>query len=147
MPTMYIMVALPRSGKTTFVNENFKGIAVVSADQIRLLIHGKRYAAEKEHLVWWVRNIMLNALMEQGLDVVVDQTNITRERREFLIRFAKKFGYEAVAVVVETEVETCKTRALETRQEDLVPVIEEFAKQFERVSENEGFDKIIYVRN
>ncbi|MGI6554500.1 MAG: AAA family ATPase [Bacillota bacterium] len=145
MPTLYVMVALPRSGKTSYVSEHFKGIPVVSADQLRLLIHGKRYAAEQEPKVWWVRDIMLKALMEQGLDVVVDQTNITRKRREPLVKLAEEYGFKAVAVVLKTDVETCKARAVETDQEDLLPVIEEFAEQFEPVTEDEGFEEIIYV--
>lgn len=145
MPKLYVMVALPRSGKSTYVRENFKGIPVVSADQLRLLIHGERYAREQEPKVWWVRNILLQALMEQGLDVVVDQTNITRDRRSQLLKLARKYGYEAIAVIIETDVETCKDRAVETRQEDLIPVIEEFALQLEPVLEDEGFAEIIRV--
>lgn len=138
------MIALPRSGKSTYVRENFKGIPVVSADQIRLLVHGKRFAAEQEQKVWWVRNIMLRALLEQGLDVVVDQTNLTKERRRPLINLAREYGYKAVAVVLGTDVDTCKARAVETGQEDLLPVIDRFAREMEPVSEDEGFDEIIH---
>jgi len=145
MPKLYVMVALPRSGKSTYVKENFKGIPVVSADQIRLLVHGKRFAAEQEKKVWWIRNIMLRALLEQGLDVVVDQTNLTKERRRPLVRLAEEYGFKAVAVVLETDVETCRTRAVETGQEDLLPVIDRFAEEMEPVSEDEGFDEIIHA--
>lgn len=147
MPTLYVMVALPRSGKTTYVKKHFKGIPVVSADQLRLLIHGKRYVAEQEPKVWWVRNIMLKALMEQGLDVVVDQTNITKKRRAPLVKLAEEYGYRAIAVMLKTDVDTCKERAIKTHQEDLIPVIEDFAQEFEPVSEDEGFDEVIFVQN
>ena len=77
----------------------------------------------------------------------VDQTNITRERRRFLVRLAEENGYEAVAMVMETNQEICKARAAETGQEDLISVIEEFSEQFEPVSEDEGFNEVICIRN
>ena len=143
MPRMYVMVALPRSGKSTYVEKHLADIPRVSADQLRLLIHGRRYLAEKEHLVWWVRGIMLRALMQQELDVVIDQTNTTRARRKELIRLAEEYGYTTVAVILERDIGTCKERAVRTGQEDLIPVIEEYAQAYEPVSESEGFDEII----
>lgn len=143
MPKMFVMVALPRSGKSTYVDKYLHNIPRISADQLRLLIYGRRYLAEKEHLVWWVRDIMLRALMQQELDVVIDQTNITRARRRELIRLAEEYGYTTVAVVLERDIGTCKERAVETGQEDLIPVIEEYALNYEPVSESEGFNEII----
>jgi len=73
MPKLYVMIGLPRSGKSTYVKKHFKNTVKVSADQLRLLIYGKRYWAEGESKVFWVREIMLKALMEQGVDIVIDE--------------------------------------------------------------------------
>jgi len=94
-----------------------------------------------------VRNIMLQSLMEQGLVIVVDQTNTTTKRRKYLIDLAKKYNYKVVAVVIKTDKEVCKKRALDSGQEDLIPVIERMAKTFEPVTKVEGFDEIITIEN
>lgn len=146
MHKLYVMVALPRSGKSTYVKENFPEVTKVSADQLRLLIHGKRHLPEKEGEVWAFRKIMLEALFQQGVDIVIDETNTTRKRRKVLLQLAQQYQYEAIAIVVKTDKEVCKQRAILTNQEDLLPVIEEMALHYQKVTKEEGFSKIIEVR-
>ena len=145
MKKMYVMVALPRAGKSTYINNHFQGVIRVSADQLRLLIHGKRFWDQGEAKVWWVRDIMIKALMEQGLDIVIDQTNTTRPRRKYLLELAARYGYQALAIVITTDKELCKERAVSTNQEDLIPVIEKMAENYEKVNKEEGFYEIIHV--
>lgn len=144
MPNLYVMVALPRAGKSTYVERKLKNIIRVSADQLRILISGERSSPRKEPAVWWVRSIMLEAIMQQGFDVVVDQTNVTRDKRKPLLELARKYGYRSIAIVIKTDKETCRKRAIETRQEDLLPVIERMASNYEEVTAEEGFDEIIF---
>jgi predicted kinase len=143
MPKLYVMVGFPRSGKSTHVNKNFKDIVKVSADQLRLLIHGKPFLKEKETFVWKVREIMLKALCEQSLDIVIDETNLTKERRKKSINFSKEYGYETVAIVIPTDKNTCKERAKKTGQDHLIPVIDRMT--YEPVENNEGFSKVIVL--
>jgi len=142
MHTLYMMVALPRSGKSTYVKEHFQHIAKISADQLRLLIHGERHWPEKEEEVWAFRKIMLEALLQQGIDICIDETNVTRRRRKEIIKFAKQYGYEVIAIVIRTDKEICKQRAILTNQEDLLPVIEEMAEHYQEVIPEEGFSEI-----
>lgn len=145
MPKLYVMVALPRSGKSTYVQEHFSDTVKVSADQLRLLIYGKRFMYKGESEVWRTREVMLKALMEQGLEIVIDETNMSKESRRGLIELAQEYLYQPVAIVIKTDKEVCKRRAIETNQEDLIPVIERMAKKYEEVTEKEGFQEIIFV--
>jgi len=147
LPDLYVMVALPRAGKSTYIKKYLQGIIQVSADQLRLLISGKRFSPKQEPKVWWVRSIMLEALMQQGFDVVIDQTNINRQRRRPLLELAEKYGYRTIAIEIKTDIETCKKRAMETGQEDLLPVIDKMARNYQAVDQDEGFDEIIYFNN
>lgn len=145
MPKLYVMVALPRSGKSTYVQEHFRDTVKVSADQLRLLIYGKRFMYKGEEEVWRIREVMLKALMEQGLEIVIDETNMSKKSRKPLIDLGKEYLYETVAIVLKTDKEICKERAIETNQEDLIPVIERMAKNYQKVTEKEGFHEIIFV--
>lgn len=145
MSKLYVMVALPRSGKSTYVNEHFKDIVKVSADQLRLLTYGKRFRFEGESKVWYTRQIMLRALMEQGLDIVIDETNTIKKSRKEILSLAKQYSYDTVAIVIKTDKEICTQSAIQTNQEDLVPVIERMAESYDEVTEEEGFNEIIYV--
>jgi predicted kinase len=145
MPKLYIMVALPRSGKSTYVNKHFPHIVKVSADQLRLLIYGKRFWYKGEPEVWATRDIMLRALLEQGVDIVIDETNINKKSRSPILELAQEFNYHTVAIVIKTDKETCKERAIKTGQPDLISVIERMANIFEDVTEDEGFNEIIVI--
>ncbi len=147
MPDLYVMVALPRAGKSTYIRKYLREIVQVSADQLRLIISGERFSPKQEPKVWWVRSIMLEALMQQGIDIVVDQTNINRHRRKPLLELAKEYGYRSTAIEIKTGIEICKRRAIKTGQKDLLPVIEKMAHNYEEVNKDEGFDEIIYYNN
>lgn len=131
MPKLTMMVGLPRSGKTTLSKEEYPGAVRVSADEIRLQMHGTLFYSPLEPLVWWVRGILLHLLLSQGLDIVVDETHTTQERRAATAGIADKYGYEIHAHWVKTSASLCKHRAFATGQGELIPVIERMAETFE----------------
>lgn len=132
--TVYIMVGLPRSGKSTYV-ERFKGNkAIISADQLRYLVYGQRFWGPGEDMMWAIRKIALTMLMEQGIDIVIDETNTTNARRKPIIELARKHNYLVEVVVINTPKEVCIERAKADGDSNLIPVIERMAEQFEPIS-------------
>lgn len=136
-PTVYIMVGLPRSGKSTYA-KRYKGLyAIVSADQLRYLVYGQRFWGPGEDTMWAIRKIVLKMLMEQGIDIVIDETNTTVSRRKPIVDLAREYGYFVEAVVIDTPKETCIERARADGDDSLIPIIERMAGQFEPVQQEE----------
>lgn len=147
MKQIIIMVGLPRSGKTTWITNNQpKGSIIVSGDDLRYIVYNQRFWAGGEPLMWSIRDMMLKYLMQQGVDIVIDETNTTKKRREPILKLAKKYGYYSIANIVEgVWTDTCIARAKAEDDEVIIPVIERMAAQFELPKMEEGFDEIRMV--
>lgn len=146
MKQITIMFGLPRSGKTTYIKNNNNKDVVISADTIRLLVYNQRFWSDGEPLVWYIRGIMLKNLLQQGSDIIIDETNTTIKRREAIIKLAKQYGYTINCVVIDCPAEECKERAIIDNQKDLIPIIESMAKGLEYPDISEGIDNIIYEK-
>ena len=136
-PILKILVGLPRSGKTTYA-ERYKGSwAIISADQLRYLVYGQRFCAVGEDLVWAIRKVALKMLLEQGMDIVIDETNATKVRRKAIIDVVKKYDYTIEFVVINTSAEVCIQRAEAEGDKYIIPIIERMEAQFEPPNNSE----------
>lgn len=130
MPTqnhkLILTVGLPRSGKSEWAKTT--GLPIVSPDAIRLALHGQRFLAMAEPFVWAITYLMVHALFLAGCPcVIVDATNTTAARRDAW----EKKGYDIGYQVFTTSVATCIERAIATEQQDLIPVIERMAAEWD----------------
>lgn len=125
-------VGLPRSGKSTWARS--QAYPIVSPDAIRLAIHGQAFAAEAERFVWATAHAMVRALFLAGHDrVILDATNTTRKRRD---EWRSKEWATFFRCFFES-VDTCKERAVADGRQELLPVIERMAAQFEPRGDDE----------
>jgi len=115
-------VGLPRCGKSTWTKN--QGCPVVNPDSIRLALHGQRYIAQAEGIVWATAQLMVKALFLAG-----HNTSYAR-RTEW-----RNPLWKNVYVGFDTPLEVCLQRALDTNQEDLVPVINAMHAEFDSVEE------------
>jgi len=132
MNRLWMTVGLPRSGKTT--SAQGMGMPIVNPDSIRLALHGQRFLAEAEPMVWTIAKYMVVSLFLAGhKDVVLDATNTTVKRREEWVdrRWARQF------VVTGATEETCLSRAAKLDDPYIVPIIQKMAAQFEPVTDTE----------
>jgi len=87
------MVGLPRSGKTSRVNkyleENPQTVPVCSDDIRKALRVG--FDRRLEPFVWTVAYTMARALLYRKLNVIIDNTNITRAERRRWIEIGNEF--------------------------------------------------------
>jgi predicted kinase len=129
-PTLIAMVGLPRSGKSTIVEDlRVKlGAPIVRRDAIRLAVHGQRYEAAAEPLIKTIDLYMVRALFLAGHPVVIcDETNFSRSARNHM----RDARWDTVFHFVGTSWQVCCERAILTNQPDLIPVIQEMNARWE----------------
>lgn len=123
-------VGLPRSGKSTWAKKmrEERGWPTVNPDAVRYALHGQRYAARAEPMVWAVVAIMIRSLFIAGHKVVVlDATGNTRKRRDSMAGDDWVLYYK----VIDTAKEICIERARAKDDDVIIPVIERMAEQHE----------------
>ncbi len=132
---LILTMGLPRSGKTTWARK--QNLPIVNPDSIRLALHGQVYIQEAEGIVWEVAYLMVKSLFLAGhSDVIVDAANITKKRRKVWV---DKFAHECAIIikVFNTSKEVCIMRAKKDEREDLIPIIERMAENWEE-PKNDG---------
>lgn len=145
------MVGIPCSGKTTWVNRNKGTKFVLSADIVRKHLHGKPFFEAAEQMVWTLRRYIFLHALEQGIDIIVDETSITTKKRQEILKFANSYGYTCDCVFIRCDKKICEQRCMKSERslENLakVPIINRMARQLEIPSSKEGFINIIEIEN
>lgn len=150
MPTMYVMVGVPASGKSTWIAEQVwaKDCAYISTDGYvdkfaRRM--GKTYSEVFDAVMPRAIRLMMRAVrraQRQGQDVIWDQTSVTIPSR--VRKFRALPEYDAIAVVFATPEWSELKRRLNSRPGKTIPrkVIKGMIHNFEMPTEEEGFKEI-----
>lgn len=135
---LVLTVGLPRAGKSTWAMRT--GYPVVNPDSIRLALHGHPFCESAERMVWATAHLMVEALFKAGHCIVIlDATNLTKFRRA---EWRSK-EWTTRCMVFETDVETCRARALRTGQDYLLSVIDRMALTIEWPEQEERFEILV----
>ena len=94
-------IGLPRSGKSTFIKKLMekKNFSVVSRDSMRLALTGQRFFGPSEPFIKGIAEVMFKSLLDYNCDILIDETNITIDKRDQWRRVAGKnqiFGHRLI---------------------------------------------------
>lgn len=156
MPTAYILVGVPGSGKSTWTaNQNFDQSKTVIASTDN---HVEKYAREMKKTYGEVFkdfmpravNLMIDDVLdafEHDFDLVWDQTSTTIATRAKKLRMIP-VTYQKIAVVFATPPVQVLMNRLAGRPGKEIPwtVVSDMIKNLENPTAAEGFDKIIHVQ-
>ena len=133
---LIVTVGVPRSGKSTWVKNYLETdyCPVVSLDSIRLAIHGQRFLPSAEPYVWATAKTMVPALFGAGHDtIIVDSCSTTYGQRK---QWCSP-NWDTLFMVLKTDLNICKDRALKDGMSDLLQIIDRMAQYWEDLREDE----------
>lgn len=97
MKRIILLVGVPGSGKSTLAAKIAeKGFTVMCADAIRQELYGDAIEQGDPAEVFKVFFERLEKLMENGADLIIDNTNANPMHRKEILDRAKKFAYSDV---------------------------------------------------
>ena len=155
MQKIYLPIGLPGSGKSTWAIEKAKNdinTIIISKDNIREMIKGE-YVFDNR-LEPLVTKITLSAFAEtiqNNNDIILDETNLTKKVRNFWINEAKNINEdcEIIYVIFPERNDLLERRMRKDRgysKEKWKEVISKLKEIFQPISDEEQYDKIIYMK-
>jgi len=108
MTTLYVMIGIPGSGKSTVAG--LLGLPVVSTDAIRLELTGDAEDQSANDTVYAVAHARTEQHLACGESVVFDATNLTGSSRRPLRKMAHSWNARLVACLVDVDEATARER-------------------------------------
>lgn len=114
--TVYLMVGIPGSGKSTWCHENHPDLEVVSRDKIRVKLGYTKNVDEKAKLSWKEENLVtieeykqIKNLANKNQDFIIDDINTSKYRKD-MIKTLHEYGAKVVGINMNTPLKTCIER-------------------------------------
>lgn len=96
---LHVMCGISGSGKSTWITQNLQGVEVISLDDIRQEINGKRACQKNLGQVLQLAKSRLKKALADKRDVVWDATNIRFDHRKVICDFGRNYGALITLVV------------------------------------------------
>jgi predicted kinase len=138
---VYIMCGIPGAGKSTYCQTNLSGVKHISRDDIRVQL-GYILPGEKAKLTYEQENKVtkeeykqIKECINNNVDIVIDDINITKKGRKQLIKYINTFdNTNIIAVNIITPLNICIERRVGQISEN---VMKEIYSRYCPISESE----------
>jgi len=154
-PILLIMVGNIGSGKSTLAKEYVKkGYIIISRDALRYMIGGGSYKFDikLEPFIKESAVSILTTFLKSGVNLIYDETNVSKSLRKQTIKLAKNYGYKVIAVTLP---KLSKQQSVDRRMTNphgqfdrniWNTVWENFNNLYEIPEKSEGIDKILRIK-
>ena len=153
MPTLYLMMGPPGSGKSHARKRDLPGVHVISPDDIIVEWCGSYdWTPQRAAAAWREADTRLEWEMllhqdgeEAHTEIVFDAVFDQPKRRKKYIKLAQKYGWDVVAYYVKTPFEVCKARNDARPEHRRVPdeTLERMARRMKAPTAEEGWTRIV----
>ena len=146
-PIVYVLVGCPACGKSTFAKNFDNDTVVISSDAIREELYGDEAIQGNGKEVFSLYYDRAIAAIENGYDVILDATNVTRKARKNIFSTLGKSNIDCkfVAICFERELDVLLKQNAGRKRKVPKGVIERMYHNYVRPVEQEGFDKIVLM--
>lgn len=112
MTTLYVLIGLPASGKTTWAQRNFRSLhaVVVCSDDIRRDFQADGRDTLNTDLVFAEMERRARSLLHADQSVVLDATHFSRTYRRYAVQLANETRARRVAVWFDLPLSVCLDR-------------------------------------
>ncbi len=142
---LFVLVGLPGSGKTTWLERN--GKASLSSDALRAQLTGDAANQNQNSLVFANLRQMVRERLEAGCDETwIDSTALTPRERRVWIRLARPYGCPVEAVFFDTPLDVCLARNEARERKVPAAAMERMAKRMVRPQVEEGLNQVTVIR-
>lgn len=151
--TLYILIGIFGSGKTTWSKNNFKdGTYIVNTDDLRYMIHNGVYEFN-EQIDYIVHDIALNMtiqLLYHG-NVILDSMNHKKNKRKHIIKSIKEKHNNCVinGINFEPDGKNLERRILDPKGLSIhrwEKIYNDILQSYESPSLDEGFNNIVQIK-
>ncbi|WP_297523107.1 AAA family ATPase [uncultured Clostridium sp.] len=146
MTTLYCLVGIPASGKSTFANEHINENTIwISSDNIRKEIYGAETHQDNNIEVFEMMYKRTKEALNSGVNVIYDATNISIKKRKSLIYQLE--GIKKICVYFEVDLNEAIERNAKRERKVPVHIINEMYKDLQIPTHYEGWDEIKIIKS
>jgi protein phosphatase len=147
--SLVVLVGPAGCGKSTFAARYFRPTQVVSSDQCRALVSDDPSNQQVSNHAFELMHLLIEKRLLIGRLTVCDATNLEPAARRPLMRLARRFGFSAIAIVFDLDLDTCMRRNSGRRRVVPEEALRNQHKMLEKAMASllrEGFDQVIVLK-